>query len=80
MRKPNTTIISEGMNLEGQIEGTHDLHLAGNLKGNVDVVELVKVGKSGRFERELKAKKIIIEGEVDGKITAKEKVDRKSVV
>jgi len=75
MRKSNTTIILEGMHLVGQIEGTHDLYLAGNLKGNVDVAELVKVGKSGRFEGELKAKNIIIEGEVDGKITAKEQVE-----
>ena len=75
MRKSKTTIILEGMHLEGQVKGTHDLYLAGNLKGNVDVVELVKVGKSGRFEGELKAKTIIIEGEVNGKITAKEKVE-----
>ncbi len=75
MRKSNTTIILEGMHLVGQIEGTHDLYLAGNLKGNVDVVELVKVGKSGRFEGELKAKNIIIAGEVDGTIIAKEQVE-----
>ena len=75
MIKLKTTVILEGMQVEGQIEGTHDLYLAGNLKGNVDVVELVKVGKSGRFEGELKAKKIIIKGEVDGKVTAIEKVE-----
>ena len=75
MRKSNTTIILEGMHLVGQVKGTHDFYLYGSLKGDVDVVELVKVGKSGRFKGELKAKNIIIEGEVDGKITAKEKVE-----
>lgn len=75
MRKSNTTIILEGMHLVGQIKGTHDFYLYGSLKGDVDVVELVKVGKSGRFKGDLKAKNIIIEGEVDGKITAKEKVE-----
>ena len=75
MRKSNTTIILEGMHLVGDVKGTHDFYLAGSLKGKVDVVELVKVGKSGRFEGELKAKNIIIAGEVDGKIIAKEQVE-----
>ena len=75
MRKSNTTIILEGMHLVGDVKGTHDFYLAGGLKGKVDVVELVEVGKSGRFEGELKAKNIIIEGEVDGKITAEEKIE-----
>ena len=75
MRKSNTTIILEGMHLVGQVKGTHDFYLYGSLEGDVDVVELVKVGKSGRFKGELKAKNIIIEGEVDGKITAEEKIE-----
>ena len=75
MRKSNTTIILEGMHLVGDVKGTHDFYLAGSLKGKVDVVELVEVGKSGRFEGELKAKNIIIAGEVDGTIIAKELVE-----
>ena len=63
------------MHLAGQVKGTHDFYLDGELEGEVDVIELVKIGKSGRFKGELKAKNIIIEGEVDGKITAKEKVE-----
>ena len=74
-RKSNTTQILEGMHLTGQVKGTHDFYLDGELEGEVDVIELVKIGKSGRFKGELKAKNIIIEGEVDGKITAKEKVE-----
>ncbi|MCH8014445.1 MAG: polymer-forming cytoskeletal protein [Candidatus Dadabacteria bacterium] len=75
MRKSNTTIILEGMQLMGQVEGAHDFFLYGKFEGEVNVTELVKVGKSGRFKGELKAKNIIIEGEVDGKITAKEKIE-----
>ncbi len=74
-RKSNTTRILEGMHLVGQVKGTHDFYLDGELEGEVDVIELVKVGKSMRFKGELKAKHIIVEGEVDGKITAKEKVE-----
>jgi len=75
MRKSNTTIILEGMQLMGQVEGAHDFFLHGKFEGEVNVTELVKVGKSGRFKGDLKAKNIIIEGEVDGKITAKEKIE-----
>ena len=36
---------------------------------------MLKLGSLDDFKGELKAKNIIIEGEVDGKITAKEKVE-----
>ena len=75
MRKSNTTIILEGMQLMGQVEGAHDFFLYGKFEGEVNVTELVKVGKSGRFKGALKAKNVIIKGEVDGKVTAKEKVE-----
>lgn len=69
------TTIYEGMHLVGQVEGTHDFYLNGGLEGKVNITELFKVGRKGRFKGEVKAKFVIIDGEADGKVTADGKVE-----
>jgi cytoskeletal protein CcmA (bactofilin family) len=75
LRDQHTTVISEGLQLKGQMKGTHDLILYGEFKGNIQLSGMVLVGKTGRIKGEIDADSVIIEGEVEGKITTTEKVE-----
>lgn len=70
-----STIIFKGIHFVGNVEGAHDFYLNGQLEGKINIKALVTVGRTGRFKGELNAKNVIIEGEVDGNVTAEEKVE-----
>lgn len=74
-RKFNTTIVFEGIHLVGDVKGSHNLYLNGDLEGTIDLSALLIVGRSGRFKGSAKAENVIIEGEFEGDLNAKDKVE-----
>ena len=70
-----STTINSGMRLVGEVEGTHDFYLNGELEGKINISELIKIGRTGGFKGEMKAKNVIIEGHVDGKVSAEQRVE-----
>lgn len=74
-QKADTTAIFEGISVNGNIKGSHNLFLNGEFEGAIDLTALLLVGKTGKLKGEVKARYIIIEGEIEGKIVADEKVE-----
>ena len=74
-QKMETTAIFEGISVVGSVKGSHNLYLNGEFEGTIELTTLFLVGKTGRFKGEVKAEYDIIEGEVEGKVMANEKVE-----
>ena len=74
-KKMDTTVVFEGIQIVGDVQGTHNYYLNGALEGTMELSALLIVGKSGKFKGECKAENVVIEGEFEGKLTAKERVE-----
>ncbi len=62
--------------IKGEVTGHEDLTIDGKVEGKVSLQEHnLTVGKNGRLDAELVAKRIIIMGHVTGNVRASEKVD-----
>jgi cytoskeletal protein CcmA (bactofilin family) len=59
----------------GKAKGSHNLYLNGQFEGTIDLTALLLVGKTGKLKGKVKAEYVIIEGEVEGKVVAHEKVE-----
>lgn len=75
VQKTGTTAIFDGISVTGNIKGSHNLYLNGQFEGTIDLTALLLVGKTGRLKGKVKAEYVIIEGEVEGKVIAHEKVE-----
>jgi len=62
----NITTIAAGSNVTGKIEIECELHIDGNLQGDITSNGTVKVGKSGVVVSNLTAKKLIVTGKFSG--------------
>ncbi len=57
--------------LEGEVRGAEDLIVEGRIKGLIELVEYdVTVAASGHVEGDIKARTVVIEGQVDGNVRA----------
>lgn len=75
VKKTGTTAIFDGISVTGNIKGSHNLFLNGQFEGTIDLTALLLVGKTGKLKGKVKAEYVIIEGEVEGKVIAHEKVE-----
>ncbi len=74
-QKKGTTAIFDGISVTGNVKGSHNLFLNGQFEGTIDLTALLLVGKTGKLKGKVKAEYVIIEGEVEGKVVANEKVE-----
>jgi len=74
-QKTETTAIFDGISVVGNVKGSHNLYLNGQFEGTIDLTALLLVGKTGKLKGKVKAQYVIIEGEVEGKVVAREKVE-----
>ena len=74
-QKTGTTAIFDGISVTGNIKGSHNLFINGQFEGTIDLTALLLVGKTGKLKGKVKAEYVIIEGEVEGKVIAHEKVE-----
>jgi cytoskeletal protein CcmA (bactofilin family) len=74
-QKTDTTAIFDGISFVGNVKGSHNLYLNGQFEGTIDLKALLLVGKTGKLKGKVKAEYVIIEGEVEGKVVAQEKVE-----
>jgi len=74
-QKTGTTAILDGISVTGNVKGSHNLFLNGQFEGTIDLTALLLVGKTGKLKGKVKAEYVIIEGEVEGKVIAHEKVE-----
>lgn len=64
------TLINEGCKIQGQLSGSSDFHVCGEIEGDCDLEGTVTVAKSGVWIGTIKAADVIVAGIVEGDILA----------
>ncbi|HEY0782829.1 MAG TPA: polymer-forming cytoskeletal protein, partial [Thermoanaerobaculia bacterium] len=74
-RVERAATIGPSIFIKGDLSGEEDLVIEGRVEGQVDLVKHnVTVGKNGRLRADVRGRTVIVEGEVDGNVTALEQV------
>src|SRR2546427_12510751 len=68
--------ISQGIKIKGEVTGSEDLYVDGVVEGKLTLTtnSCLTVGPNGSVKADLNAREIIVRGKVEGKITARDKV------
>jgi len=70
--------IGKSVIIKGELSGSEDLYLDGEVEGNIDLRNHnLVVGPNGRVRANVFAKDVVIHGKVDGNVTGVEKVELK---
>ncbi len=69
------TVIGKDCTFSGTVEVTGSLRVDGFVKGEVKSKETVVIGPTGKVEGDVFAKISVVSGQVQGNITAEEKVE-----
>jgi cytoskeletal protein CcmA (bactofilin family) len=69
--------ISQGIRIKGEVTGSEDLFVDGVVEGKLSLTtnSCLTVGPNGIVKADLNAREIIVRGKVEGKITARDKVE-----
>jgi cytoskeletal protein CcmA (bactofilin family) len=66
--------ISQGIRIHGEIVGTEDLFLDGEVQGKLDLAGgSVTIGPNGKVHADVNAREVIVRGRLIGKVAAKER-------
>lgn len=70
------SVLGRSMVFKGELSGKDDLVVEGQFEGTIDVADhTVTVGAQGQVKSEIRARHVVVQGSVTGKITAREKID-----
>jgi cytoskeletal protein CcmA (bactofilin family) len=69
------TVIAAGLTMEGNIASGGDVRIAGRFKGDVSVDGNFRIDSGGRLEGQVKARGVVIGGELQGNIDGAKHVD-----
>jgi cytoskeletal protein CcmA (bactofilin family) len=72
------TVIASNTRFTGKIKGEDTLRISGYFKGEVHCRRMVWVDKTGRIEGTVYARRVIIEGEINGCIESADHVELRS--
>lgn len=73
--KPAESVLSAGLTIEGKIEGSGNVRVAGRFKGNVNVKGEFVIDPGASIEGEVRAEAVHVGGEVRGQIVASSRVE-----
>jgi len=73
--EPKESVISAGLAIEGKIEGTGHVRIAGNFKGDVRVQGNLTIEAGARVTGGVSANTVVIGGELEGNIDAASRVE-----
>lgn len=71
----SATLISDGCKISGEITGSGDFVISGEVAGDCDINGTVTLSADGYWQGTLRADNVIIAGHVEGDITASGKVE-----
>ncbi|OPX27852.1 MAG: hypothetical protein B1H07_00210 [Campylobacteraceae bacterium 4484_166] len=66
----NSTIIADGVLIKGSIKSSGSVIMNGRFEGDINIDQSLTIGKKGVVVGEVKAKNLIVNGLLDGDITA----------
>jgi cytoskeletal protein CcmA (bactofilin family) len=68
--------IGKSVIIKGELAGSEDLTIEGHVEGKIELKDhVLTIGPNGRIKAQVYAKSVIVLGEVNGNVTASEKVD-----
>ena len=68
--------IGKSVIIKGDLSGSEDLTIEGHVEGKIELRQnVLTIGPNGRIKAAVFAKTVIIQGEVQGDITASERID-----
>jgi len=68
--------IGKSVVIKGELSGSEDLTIEGHVEGKIELKDnVLTIGPNGRIKASVFSKAVIVLGEVNGNITASEKVD-----
>jgi len=74
-REAKESIIAADLTIEGKIEGAGHVRIAGKFKGDVNVQGDLTIEHGAKVNGEVRAKKVIIAGELEGNIDSATRVE-----
>jgi len=74
-REVKESLISADLTIEGKIEGAGHVRIAGNFKGDVNVQGDLSIERGAKVNGQVRAKKVIIAGELEGSIDSATRVE-----
>ena len=75
VREGKESLIASDLTIEGKIEGTGHVRIAGRFKGDVNVQGIVTIEAGAKLTGGVRATTVIIAGELDGNIEAASRVE-----
>jgi cytoskeletal protein CcmA (bactofilin family) len=68
--------IGKSVVIKGELNGSEDLTVEGHVEGKIELKDhVLTIGPNGKIKASVFAKSVIVLGEVNGNVTASEKVD-----
>jgi cytoskeletal protein CcmA (bactofilin family) len=68
--------IGKSVVIKGELNGSEDLTIEGHVEGKIELKDhVLTIGPNGKIKAQVFAKMVIVLGEVNGNVTATEKVD-----
>jgi len=81
MKEPRsgiTNILGKGTRVDGKLKVEGSIHIDGAVEGNVNVTELLIIGKTGKVQGEIHTKDCFCGGKIDGNLYSEGRVEFKS--
>jgi len=76
MMERDVVNIGKSVVIKGEFNGTEDLTVEGHVEGKIELRDhVLTIGPNGKIKAQVFAKAVIVLGEVNGNVTATEKVD-----
>jgi cytoskeletal protein CcmA (bactofilin family) len=70
--------IGKSVVIKGELSGSEDLHVDGEVEGNIDLKEhVLTIGPHGRVRANVQAREIVVHGKVDGNLNGTDRVELK---
>jgi cytoskeletal protein CcmA (bactofilin family) len=70
------TVLGRTVVAQGQIASAEDLQIDGKFDGSISVADhILTVGPEGHVKAEIRARQVVIQGSVEGDVTAREKIE-----
>ena len=73
-----STVIGQGLTVKGELEGQGNLEIQGTVEGNLKLGGLLHIKENGNFQGDVQATNVIVEGQMNGKLLAEQKVELRS--
>lgn len=74
MADNNATVIGKGIHIQGKVTGPAPIEVWGSLDGQAGTEGTFTVRQGGKVKGDVAATEVVVEGDIEGKIAARERI------